>query len=70
MTQSSYSIEQLDILFKNSRDSVFYMKKVGDDYQYIYTNMAAHKLINGDMIGQDGSAICKIRACQKYYALL
>lgn len=40
-----YSVEQLNLLFANSRDAVFLMKKLEGDYQYKYLNEAAIKLI-------------------------
>lgn len=51
MTSLVYTFEQLNMLFKNSRDAVFYMEKIDDDYKYIYLNMAAMKLIEMDPIG-------------------
>ena len=42
---SLYSVEQLNLLFANSRDAVFLMKKLEGNYQYKYLNEAAIKLI-------------------------
>ena len=47
-----YSVEQLNLLFANSRDAVFLMKKVDGDYRYKYLNEAAVKLIEMNPIGK------------------
>ena len=49
---SLYSVEQLNLLFANSRDAVFLMKKLEGDYQYKYLNEAAVKLIEMNPIEQ------------------
>lgn len=46
------TFEQLNSLFGNSRDAVFYMEKVENDYKYIYLNNAAIKLIDMNPIGK------------------
>ncbi|MGN7477422.1 diguanylate cyclase domain-containing protein [Solibacillus silvestris] len=43
---SIFSINQLNLLFANSNDAVFFMEKVGQQYRYIFVNEAAIKLIN------------------------
>lgn len=48
-----YSVEQLNLLFANSRDAVFLMKKLNGDYQYEYLNEAAIKLIEMNPIGKN-----------------
>lgn len=52
MASLEYTFEQLNMLFENSRDAVFYMEKVADDYKYIYLNNAATKLIEMNPIGK------------------
>lgn len=52
MTQSFCSKDQLDLLFKNSRDFVFLMKKNAEDYEYIYTNPSAINVLGGNRIGK------------------
>ncbi|ATP40212.1 diguanylate cyclase [Solibacillus sp. R5-41] len=52
MASIDYTFEQLNILFENSRDAVFYMEKIEDDYKYIYLNNAALKLIEKNPIGK------------------
>ncbi len=47
-----YSVEELNLLFANSRDAVFLMKKLDGDYQYEYLNEAAIKLIDMNPIGK------------------
>ena len=50
--KSNYSVEQLNSLFSKSKDAVFFMERVEDDYQYHYLNAAAIKLINKNPIGE------------------
>ncbi|MEG0383661.1 MAG: diguanylate cyclase [Solibacillus sp.] len=52
MASADYTYEQLNMLFENSRDAVFYMEKIDDDYKYIYLNNAAMKLIEMNPIGK------------------
>lgn len=52
-----YSVGQLNLLFANSKDAVFFMRKVEDDYEYHYVNEAAIKLIDNNPIGQ---TICQV----------
>lgn len=52
MTQSLYSVEQLKVLFENSRDAVFFTRKIADNFEYIYVNEAAEKLIQKKLIGK------------------
>ncbi|MEK3765805.1 MULTISPECIES: diguanylate cyclase domain-containing protein [unclassified Solibacillus] len=47
-----FSINQLDLLFKNSSDAVFFMERVDDQYRYIYVNEAAIELINVNPTGK------------------
>ena len=47
-----FSINQLDLLFKNSSDAVFFMERVDDQYRYIYVNEAAIQLINVNPTGK------------------
>lgn len=52
MAKTVYSVEQLGMLFEKSRDSIFFMEKIGDDYQYVYINNAAYKLVEPDVISK------------------
>ena len=52
MEQTFYSVNQLNILFKNSLDFVFLMKKCGDNYEYVYTNPSAAKFQGGQVKGK------------------
>lgn len=52
MEQAFYSVNQLNILFKNSLDFVFFMKKCGDEYEYVYTNPSAAEFQGGQVIGK------------------
>lgn len=45
MTQPLYSVDQLNVLFQNSNDIVFFMKKINDDFEYVYVNEVAQKLL-------------------------
>lgn len=49
---SVLSVEQIKLLFGKSRDAVFFMEKVNEDYRYIYVNEAATKLIDMDPTGK------------------
>ncbi|MEK4628815.1 diguanylate cyclase [Solibacillus sp. FSL R7-0682] len=49
---SKFSVEQLELLFGKSRDAVFFMEKIEDDYRYNFLNDTAIKLINMNPIGQ------------------
>lgn len=48
---SEYSVEQLNLLFANSYDAVFFMGKIDHDYRYLYLNDSAIKLINLNPVG-------------------
>ncbi|MER2191365.1 MAG: diguanylate cyclase [Solibacillus sp.] len=52
MAPSVYSVQQLNVLFENSRDAVFFMRKFEKDYEYIYINTAAQKLLPQHVIGK------------------
>lgn len=47
-----YSIDQLKLLFENSRDAIFFVKQLEDDYEYFYANTAAQKLLQQPLIGR------------------
>ena len=64
--------ESLDILFGNSDDFVFCMKKQEDDYQYIYANKSALATIQQIKIGRMLSNTMEPDLCKiilKYYDL-
>lgn len=52
MASSVYSVQQLKVLFENSRDAVFFVKKLEEDYEYLYVNSAAQKLVQQPLTGQ------------------
>ncbi|MEO4054872.1 diguanylate cyclase [Solibacillus sp. CAU 1738] len=52
MTQSFLTEVQLDILFENSKDFVFFMKKSNSDFEYVYTNFSALQLFDNSPIGK------------------
>lgn len=52
MTQPLYSVDQLNVLFQNSNDIVFFMKKINDDFEYVYVNEVAQKLLQQDVVGK------------------
>lgn len=47
---SLYSVQQLKVLFENSRDAVFFMRKLDEDYEYVYVNAVAEKLLQQPLI--------------------
>lgn len=47
-----FSVNQLDLLFKNSSDAVFFMERVNDGYRYIFVNETAIDLINVNPTGK------------------
>ena len=47
-----FSVEQFDLLFANSRDAVFFMEKIENDYRYVHLNEAAIKLIDMNPTGK------------------
>ena len=59
MAETMYSVEHLTMLFENSRDAVFFMKKVGPDYKYIYVNKSAQKIVGTDAISKTVSQSVK-----------
>lgn len=52
MMSSIYSMDLLNLLFKNSNDAVFFMEKTDEKYRYIFVNDAAVKLINTNPCGK------------------
>ena len=44
-------IDHLKLLFENSRDFVFFMRKIDQDYEYVYTNKSATDMLGRDCIG-------------------
>lgn len=51
MSLQSFSKAQFDMLFENSKDFVYFMKKIGDDYRYIFLNQSATQLLSENAIG-------------------
>lgn len=49
---SIFSMDLLNLLFKNSNDAVFFMEKTDEKYRYIFVNEAAVKLINTNPCGK------------------
>ncbi|MER2155325.1 MAG: diguanylate cyclase [Solibacillus sp.] len=49
---SIFSMDLLNLLFKNSNDAVFFMEKTDDKYRYIFVNDAAVNLINTNPCGK------------------
>lgn len=49
---SIFSMDLLNLLFKNSNDAVFFMEKTDEKYRYIFVNDAAVKLINTNPCGK------------------
>lgn len=52
MMSSIYSMDLLNLLFKNSNDAVFFMEKINGKYRYIFVNDAAVNLINTNPCGK------------------
>jgi diguanylate cyclase (GGDEF)-like protein/PAS domain S-box-containing protein len=51
MYVNSNFMDHLKLLFENSRDFVFFMRKIGQDYEYVYTNRSATEMLGRDCIG-------------------
>lgn len=49
---SIFSMDLLNLLFKNSNDAVFFMEKTDEKYRYIFVNDAAVTLINTNPCGK------------------
>ncbi|MFY0742833.1 PAS domain S-box protein [Solibacillus silvestris] len=52
MMSSIYSMDLLNLLFKNSNDAVFFMENINGKYRYIFVNDAAVNLINTNPCGK------------------
>lgn len=48
MSQNIFTAKHFDMMFGNSLDYVFLMKKVGDNYQYVTINNSVRQLFNKD----------------------
>lgn len=46
-----YAVDELKVLFDYSRDAVFFMRKLEGDYEYLYANPAAQKLVSQPIDG-------------------
>ncbi|WP_193768932.1 diguanylate cyclase domain-containing protein [Metasolibacillus meyeri] len=57
MMQPFLSESQFNIMFKNSKDMVFFMKKKGEDFEYLYINTKARHLFNIAPCGKTVSEI-------------
>ena len=44
--------DHLKLLFENNRDFVFFMRKIGQDYEYVYTNISATEMLGRNCIGE------------------
>ncbi|MEK4386050.1 diguanylate cyclase [Solibacillus sp. FSL W7-1464] len=52
MVSSIFSMDLLNLLYKNSNDAVFFMEKINEKYRYIFVNDAAANLINTNPCGK------------------
>ena len=48
MSQNIFTAKHFDMMFGNSLDYVFLMKKVGDNYQYVAINESVRQLFQQD----------------------
>lgn len=48
---NSEVVDSLSIIYGNSRDFVFFMRKLGRDYEYVYTNTSAVQMLGKYVIG-------------------
>ena len=51
MFVSGNIIDHLKLLYENSRDFVFFMRKIDQDYEYVYTNKSATDMLGRNCIG-------------------
>ncbi|WP_233549438.1 PAS domain S-box protein [Lysinibacillus yapensis] len=55
----NFSKAQFDLLFNNSKDFVYYMKKNGEDFRYIFLNPPAMQLLSENAIGHSITEMMK-----------
>lgn len=46
-----FTIEQLDLLYKNLKDPVYFMKQTGNTFDYLYVNPICNALFKKELIG-------------------
>ncbi|AIY05579.1 diguanylate cyclase [Planococcus sp. PAMC 21323] len=46
-----FTVEQLDLLYKNAKDPVYFMRKNGDTFDYVYVNPVCFTLFNKELVG-------------------
>lgn len=58
--------EQFDLLFNNSNDFIFFVKKVDVDYQFIYINKAFKNSFSKEMIGKKITEVLPQNNCTTF----
>lgn len=48
-----FTVEQLDLLYKNAKDPVYFMRQNGDTFDYMYVNPVCFTLFNKELVGTD-----------------
>ncbi|ANU23165.1 sensor domain-containing diguanylate cyclase [Planococcus donghaensis] len=46
-----FTVEQLDLLYKNAKDPVYFMRQNGDTFDYLYVNPVCFTLFNKELVG-------------------
>ncbi|MBT2571431.1 diguanylate cyclase [Planococcus sp. ISL-110] len=46
-----FTIEQLDLLYRNSKDPVYFMKQNGDTFDYVYVNLICQAIFQKELAG-------------------
>ncbi|ANU13207.1 diguanylate cyclase domain-containing protein [Planococcus halocryophilus] len=46
-----FTVEQLDLLYKNAKDPVYFMRQNGDTFDYMYVNSVCFTLFNKELVG-------------------
>ncbi|WP_332650155.1 diguanylate cyclase domain-containing protein [Lysinibacillus sp. 54212] len=72
MTHLLLSEAQLNLLFNSSKDYVYLLKRVKEDYIYIYTNPSAMNKLEGNVIGKKIREVLQFQHAKmiiKYYDL-
>ena len=57
-------LQSINLLYDNSRDFVFFMRKNGQEYEYVYVNKSAQEMLGQDSIGRTLSEITESDAAR------
>ena len=46
-----FTMQQLDLLYKNSKDPVYFMKQAGETFEYVYVNPVCFEIFSKELVG-------------------